>query len=211
MEDGPIAFADRSTVESDDLREIDIVYEPSKTLESFLLHHSPRQKWYYISNQQPNEAWIFEQSDSRDPDTGVPHVAFQEPTWRERGRWKTPSSLTSRLLKILGSSASPILESDCQSTLHALREFIELEEDIQPLFAVARGEILWSEFQGHKSILSKSLEHLFGIIVENADIICVTPALSEQKPFKGWKNKVAKGIAIDEAANMGRPDLLCVW
>lgn len=44
-----------------------------------------------------------------------------------------------------------------------------------------------------------------------ADASCTTPSLSCQEPFAGWRKAVSRAVAVDEAANMSRPDLLSVW
>lgn len=42
----------------------DVVFEDIE-MENTLLYQSPKQKWYYISDQLPSEAWIFVQGDNR--------------------------------------------------------------------------------------------------------------------------------------------------
>ncbi|RSL42821.1 hypothetical protein CEP53_011993 [Fusarium sp. AF-6] len=55
------------------------------------------------------------------------------------------------------------------------------------------------------------IEGLFRRILEAADIVCTTPAQSCSKFYRDWKNTKARGFAIDEAANMTRPDLHFLW
>ncbi|KAM6516597.1 hypothetical protein FALCPG4_014778 [Fusarium falciforme] len=55
------------------------------------------------------------------------------------------------------------------------------------------------------------IESLFNRILEVADIVYATPAQSCRKFYGEWKNTKAKGFAIDEAANMTRPDLCSLW
>ncbi|KAI2468586.1 hypothetical protein F4781DRAFT_443454 [Annulohypoxylon bovei var. microspora] len=52
------------------------------------------------------------------------------------------------------------------------------------------------------------LKALFALV----DMLCTTSAMSENvKPYAWWKANVAKGIAVNEAANMHRADLYCLW
>lgn len=47
---------------------------------------SPRQRWYYLSGQQPSEPLVFTQFDSSKVDAGgitVPHSAFVDPVYRD--------------------------------------------------------------------------------------------------------------------------------
>lgn len=41
----------------------DVVFEDLE-MENTLLHHDHEQKWYYLSDQQPSEAWVFVQGDN---------------------------------------------------------------------------------------------------------------------------------------------------
>ncbi|MGZ8350393.1 MAG: CmcJ/NvfI family oxidoreductase [Allosphingosinicella sp.] len=48
---------------------------------SSLFRASPRHRWYYYRDMRPDEALIFKQFDTADPDiVGVPHVAFADPS-----------------------------------------------------------------------------------------------------------------------------------
>lgn len=49
-------------------------------------------------------------------------------------------------------------------------------------------------------------------IVLAADILYTTPAMTENiTEYQKWKSEYAKGVTVDEAANMNRADLACVW
>jgi len=62
-----------------DLQTQDFVSEES-VQERYQIHHRPSQKWYYISEQTSEEAWIFLQVDSNAKGMiGVPHSAFPLP------------------------------------------------------------------------------------------------------------------------------------
>lgn len=55
------------------------------------------------------------------------------------------------------------------------------------------------------------LKLLMWAIFEAADAICTTPSLSCKSPFKEWKETRAKGIAVEGAGSISRPDLNSVW
>jgi len=80
VRDWPLALCDARTVESStDFEAADLVYA-EYVVENRQIYRSDRHKWYYISDQQPNEMWVFMQSDS-DPTglSGVAHSAFPNP------------------------------------------------------------------------------------------------------------------------------------
>lgn len=97
LRDWPLALCDMSTVEIDDIQAGDLVHSDF-VIENCQVHYNRNQKWYYITDQQPNEAWVFMQSDSKYPwiksgeicrlrtslrslmmTKGVPHSAFPYP------------------------------------------------------------------------------------------------------------------------------------
>ena len=102
VRDWPLALCDRSTVDlAKDVKATDLVFA-KYAVENFQLHYSRYHKWYYLSDQQPWEAWIFLQSDSADakrsgiqkqdmvklsillsPISGVPHSSFPLHKWGE--------------------------------------------------------------------------------------------------------------------------------
>jgi len=48
---------------------------------SSLYHASPRHRWFYYRDMTPDEALVFKQFDTADPDiVGCPHVAFADPS-----------------------------------------------------------------------------------------------------------------------------------
>ncbi|KAF2124978.1 putative CmcJ-like methyltransferase [Dothidotthia symphoricarpi CBS 119687] len=74
----PLAVCDNTTVDTaNDLQARDIVY-PEDVVESYQVHFNPKHKFYYVSGQQTNEAWVMLQSDSGGW-TGTPHTAFPNP------------------------------------------------------------------------------------------------------------------------------------
>lgn len=95
-----------------------------------------------------------------------------------------------------------------------MRDDIDKREELRPLLAVAKGDIAWSEYQiGSDQVPVATIGELLVGILHHADIVCTSPALScsEQDPYRNWKNKFAKGIAVDDAGSLSRPDLYSVW
>ncbi|KAH6714498.1 hypothetical protein BKA61DRAFT_655958 [Leptodontidium sp. MPI-SDFR-AT-0119] len=81
IEENPIAFCDPTTVERKDMLAVDRV-TPISLIEIFQLKFNPAQKWYWLSNQKPDEVSVFIQFDSHPPSSGlnfIPHVTFSDP------------------------------------------------------------------------------------------------------------------------------------
>lgn len=58
-------MCDATTQKRADLQESDIVFS-DRVVENYLVRWNPEQKWYYISDQMPNEAWVFLQCDTEE-------------------------------------------------------------------------------------------------------------------------------------------------
>lgn len=69
MKDWPLALCDLRTLDPQDMMPLDEVYADD-TLESYQVHYSPRQKWYYLSDQSVSEMFIFKSVDSEVQGTG---------------------------------------------------------------------------------------------------------------------------------------------
>jgi hypothetical protein len=54
-------------------------------------------------------------------------------------------------------------------------------------------------------------EQLLRCLIRRADVLCSTPSLSTKPLFKEWRSSQARAVAVDEAANMSRPDLYTIW
>lgn len=63
IRDWPLALCDPRSLELHDLQPRDTVSRGS-FVETFQVHHTLSQRWYYMSNQTPDEAWVFLQADS---------------------------------------------------------------------------------------------------------------------------------------------------
>lgn len=126
-------------------------------------------------------------------------------------KWKLNLSLAYWLLMVLGSPAVRDLAPDDSLALHRAHDRIQNARHLAKLRDVATGAITYADFQDDMSASDKSLGELLMDILYSADIVCTTSALSSRNPYRDWKEDVAKCIAVDEAANMQRPDLLTVW
>ena len=96
LRDWPLAVCDAGSVGEDDLVVADQVYSEHVT-ENVQVQHGPWQRWYYLSNQQPDELLLFRQTDSKPEQlkgggksskvtespmlspSGCPHSSFSNP------------------------------------------------------------------------------------------------------------------------------------
>jgi hypothetical protein len=62
--DWPLAVGDASSVDTRKVPTSDVVFGDFTT-ENHLVQYDPNLKWYFLSNQESNEAWVFLQADSR--------------------------------------------------------------------------------------------------------------------------------------------------
>lgn len=80
VQDWPLCICHPDSVDPSDLHPGDLVYD-DYVIENMQLHYADGQKWYYLSEQSADEAWVFIQSDSETKvfRVGVPHSAFALP------------------------------------------------------------------------------------------------------------------------------------
>ncbi len=83
VETAPLAFADASSVASEDLIATDLVY-PERRGEIYEVAHNPEQRWFYIPRMAREEAVLIKGYDSLEDGTArfAPHTAFDDPTTR---------------------------------------------------------------------------------------------------------------------------------
>lgn len=115
VRDWPLAMCIPETVDtSRDLEPCDLVY-PDYVVENQQVYFSEKLEWYFLSDQQPNEAWVFLQSDT-DPNSRpgmcivlsedsklicqVPHTAFPLPP--QNGKIAPRESIELRALVYYG-------------------------------------------------------------------------------------------------------------
>ncbi len=81
VQSSPLAIADASTIKQKDLIETDQIF-PDRTGEIYHLAYEKKQKWYWVSEMQDNEALIFKGWDSNVSSKIIrftPHTSFNIP------------------------------------------------------------------------------------------------------------------------------------
>ncbi|KAF2230782.1 hypothetical protein EV356DRAFT_472993 [Viridothelium virens] len=82
VKDWPLAMCKPDSINPEsELEPCDLVY-PDYVVENRQVYFSNRQRWLYLSDQMPNEAWIFLQSDTNPTVNPVAHTAFPCPNMR---------------------------------------------------------------------------------------------------------------------------------
>lgn len=142
-------------------------------------------------------------------------VRGSEQGWRLSGKSKFPNSLAFWLLVCLDSHATRALRrlhDDDAEALHDLRLALQ-DKDFDSLRAVASGKIAWEQYEAGSPIQTDRIKLLFAFhLVQYADVLCSTPALTESEHYyKKFKTEKALAVVVDEAANMDRAALICVW
>ena len=136
----------------------------------------------------------------------------RDPPVSERSSWKLPVSVAYWFLVILGSNAKGIrdLEEDDSAVLHQMRQDIKKRTDFENLRSLAARKMTWAEWQACNDQVN--ISPILDELISNADLLCITPAQSEQPntSYPHYKYNLANGILIDEAANMTRADYACV-
>jgi hypothetical protein len=81
LRDHPLAICDATTMEQKDFAESDLVYR-DRTGETYAVRYSPRHRWFYVPDMQPDEAMLIKCYDSRTDGTArfTAHSAFPDPT-----------------------------------------------------------------------------------------------------------------------------------
>jgi len=65
VRDWPLALCSADTIDpNQDLEPCDLVYS-DYVVENMQTYHNDKQRWFYLSDQMPNEAWVFLQADTR--------------------------------------------------------------------------------------------------------------------------------------------------
>lgn len=144
----------------------------------------------------------------RDPQVGNNAAANRK--WSPEANWKLNLSPSYWLLIALRSPAVRGIHEDDPQVVFDVQATIDKSEEYRRLRAVATGAMTWEEYSPDRA----SRNTVMGLVqdlVNGADILCTTPSMSCKTVFEDWKNKKARGIAVDEAGNISRPDLYRVW
>jgi hypothetical protein len=135
---------------------------------------------------------------------------------KRKSPWTLELSAAYWLLVLLGCRGGRFgaLHPDDSEALHRLRVEFNGRQDLADLRAVAAGNMTTGEFrEAHDMAIFKDaiLPNLMGQIIEIADFLAMTPAQSTKKGYRTWVDRTAQAVLVDEAANMHRSDLACIW
>ncbi|KAL6794263.1 P-loop containing nucleoside triphosphate hydrolase protein [Trichoderma sp. SZMC 28012] len=145
----------------------------------------------------------------RDPHLGDKAAPNRE--WSIDSKWTLNLTPSFWLLMVLRSPAVRKIHEDDPKVIHEMQQQMDIRRDCERLRAVATGKISWQEYESGQMVPQRAIEEMFGHLLFSADILCTTPAMSMQEPYCNWKRMRARGIAVDEAGNISRPDLYRVW
>jgi hypothetical protein len=81
VQDAPLALADASSVPSDDLVAVDLLY-PNRTGEIYYVKFNRSHRWFYVPRMTRDEVLLFKCFDSAEDGRArfAPHSAFDDPT-----------------------------------------------------------------------------------------------------------------------------------
>lgn len=145
----------------------------------------------------------------RDPRLG--DKAGSNNNWRIESRWRLHLSPSYWLLMVLRSPIVRLLGPSDPLSIHKMQVKMDSKPEYARFRAVATRAIDWQEYEKGLMVEAHVVTAMFNTILESADIVCTTPAISCKQPFRAWKEEKARGIAVDEAGNISRPDLYSVW
>ncbi|KAK4064528.1 hypothetical protein Trihar35433_8045 [Trichoderma harzianum] len=115
------------------------------------------------------------------------------------------------LLMVLHSPAVREIHEDDPKAIHEMQQQMDIRRDCERLRAAATGKISWQEYESGQMVQEKAIEGMFGHLIWSADILCAALSMSMQEPYSIWKMARARGVVVDEAGNISRPDLYRVW
>ncbi|KAI8712839.1 AAA-12 domain-containing protein [Fusarium sp. LHS14.1] len=173
----------------------------------------PRRRHTFVvrAYRPEHESVAFERllQDSRIGDGAAP-----KPFARRPSKWRLHLSCAFWLLVLLRSPVVRELHPDDSPVLHEIQQALHDHDSTLLLREVATGAITLKQFKEADNYAGAITvaKDLLAYIPDQADLLCTTPSCIETvKQYRLWKNSVARGVSIDEAANMHRGDLYCVW
>ncbi|KAI6778968.1 helicase MAGATAMA-like protein [Emericellopsis cladophorae] len=123
-------------------------------------------------------------------------------------RWQLQNSVAYWLLKIFGSPAVAALDDrDPEAVVALHKDIFSIHGGQRLIDAVKAGD--WDTVD--KAASPDVLDGLTRQLLEDADMIFSTPAMSRHGPCLEWKKHHAAAFAVDEAANMKRADMMRLW
>jgi len=80
LQDAPLAICDARTLAAEDLVPLDLIYR-DRVGETYLVHYSPRHRWYYAPEMSSDEVLLLKTYDSAEDGRArfVVHGAFEDP------------------------------------------------------------------------------------------------------------------------------------
>jgi hypothetical protein len=83
VEELPLAMCDATSHADEDMLRMELKYR-ERTGEIYVMRHSPKHRWYYFSNMQPDQALLLKTYDSLTDGRArfMGHTAFEDPTTR---------------------------------------------------------------------------------------------------------------------------------
>ncbi|KAL6861020.1 hypothetical protein J3F83DRAFT_767824 [Trichoderma novae-zelandiae] len=108
--------------------------------------------------------------------------------WGHASQWKLHLSLAFWLLVILGSPAVRELHPDDCQVLWDLRREVDKWPEMRRLRDVATGVTTWEQYEQEGSVANKRIEVSMLRLLPIANMLCITPAASENvKEYRAWK------------------------
>ncbi|KAE9377578.1 hypothetical protein N431DRAFT_461177 [Stipitochalara longipes BDJ] len=106
VEESPLAMCDIPTVQDNDCVAHDLLKREERAKEAFAIRYNPRQRYYYLSQQQTSEVTLLRIAESNPayPNTvcqGVPHVAFPLPHDEQNSLPNPRKSVEVRMLVVI--------------------------------------------------------------------------------------------------------------
>lgn len=135
--------------------------------------------------------------------------------WGSPPKWRLKLSLAYWLLTVCGATSVTGIEPlwpEHSEALHQMRKKMQEKWEHRPILKLASGRARWSA--ASRFLQDSIISQLFDELVKIADFVAMTPAASDnggRTGLFGWKHNHARGVVVDEAANMNRADLACVW
>jgi hypothetical protein len=137
--------------------------------------------------------------------------------WDVVTKWQMPLSIVYWLLRILrwGQTTQPN-EIDPEAIIN-IRDEVDARDDLRILRDLAtrapetRNMSEESRMDVVKGLDVNKIQVLMFKILDAADFLCITPALAQSEDYMHWRDELARGLAVDEGANMNRADIACTW
>lgn len=121
--------------------------------------------------------------------------AASKSRWQHASNWTFPLSAAFWLLVLFRSSAVRSLREHDSPALHKLQQHIDQRDDLKGLRAVATEDMSWEDYQTGKVVPVRTIKALLEQFVHCADVLCTTPALTENVDlYKAFKTELARAV-----------------